>query len=99
MHFNTVFQYSRCLIHRMDPIYNLYYILTEIKVIKDRYIDEKIKSRIWQIVLCSLYLYFYVGGCECLCMYIQGAHHKFPDFFRMDNFIESTHMKVRSPSK
>ena len=26
--------------------------------------------------------------------YIQGAHNKFPDFFRMGTFIDSTHMKL-----
>ena len=25
---------------------------------------------------------------------IQGAHNKFPDFFRMDTFIDSKHMKL-----
>ena len=26
--------------------------------------------------------------------YKQGAYVKFPDFFRMDTFIDSTHMKL-----
>ena len=30
-------------------------------------------------------------------MYI-GAYDKFPDFFRMGSFIDSTHMKLLSPS-
>ena len=30
---------------------------------------------------------------------IQGAYNKFPDFFRMGTFIDSTHMKLSSPSK
>ena len=25
---------------------------------------------------------------------VQEAHNKFPDFFRMDTFIDSTHMKL-----
>ena len=31
--------------------------------------------------------------------YIQGAHNKFPVFFRMVSFIDSIHMKLSSPSK
>ena len=27
------------------------------------------------------------------------AYDKFPDFFRMGTFIDSTHMKLESPSK
>ena len=27
-------------------------------------------------------------------IYIWGAYDKFPDFFRMDIFIDSTHMKL-----
>ena len=27
-------------------------------------------------------------------VYVQGTHNKFPDFFRMGTFIESTHMKL-----
>ena len=30
---------------------------------------------------------------------IQGSLNKFPDFFRMGTFIDSTHMKLYSPSK
>ena len=30
---------------------------------------------------------------------IRGAYDKFPDFFRMGTFIDSTHMKLSSPSK
>ena len=32
-------------------------------------------------------------------VYIQGSLNKFPDFFRMGTFIDSTHMKLKSPSK
>ena len=31
--------------------------------------------------------------------YLRGAYDKFPDFFRMGTFIDSTHMKLESPSK
>ena len=31
--------------------------------------------------------------------YVQGSLNKFPDFFRMGAFIDSTHMKLYSPSK
>ena len=27
-------------------------------------------------------------------IYVRGAYNKFPDFFRMDTFIDSTHMKL-----
>ena len=30
---------------------------------------------------------------------IQGSLNKFPDFFRIGTFIDSTHMKLKSPSK
>ena len=30
---------------------------------------------------------------------IQGSLNKFLDFFRMGSFIDSTHMKLKSPSK
>ena len=30
---------------------------------------------------------------------IRGSLNKFPDFFRMGTFIDSTHMKLYSPSK
>ena len=30
---------------------------------------------------------------------IRGAYDKFPDFFRMNTFIDSTHMKLKFPSK
>ena len=29
---------------------------------------------------------------KCFC--VQGAYDKFPDFFRMDIFIDRTHMKL-----
>ena len=31
--------------------------------------------------------------------YLRGSLNKFPDIFRMDTFIDSTHMKLLSPSK
>ena len=34
----------------------------------------------------SLYVYIYI--------YMQGAHKKFPDVFRMGTFIDSIHMKL-----
>ena len=30
---------------------------------------------------------------------VRGAYDKFPDFFRMGTFIDSSHMKLESPSK
>ena len=32
------------------------------------------------------YIYIYI--------YLQGSLNKFPDFFRMGSFIDSTHMKL-----
>ena len=29
-----------------------------------------------------------------VCMYVRSAYDKFPDFFRMGTFIDSTHMKL-----
>ena len=34
-----------------------------------------------------------------LFLFVQGAYNKFPDFFRMGTFIDSTHMKLQPPSK
>ena len=30
---------------------------------------------------------------------MRGADDKFPDFFRVGTFIDSTHVKLKSPSK
>ena len=35
----------------------------------------------------------------CVCVYSRIIKKKFPDFFRMGTFIDSTHMKLNSPSK
>ena len=35
----------------------------------------------------------------CVCKYIRRSLNKFPDFFRVGTFIDSTHMKLKSPSK
>ena len=32
-------------------------------------------------------------------IYIRGSLNKFPDVFRMGTFIDSTHLKLESPSK
>ena len=37
-----------------------------------------------------MYIYIYV----CVYIYIQGVNDKFPDFCRMDIFIDSTLMKL-----
>ena len=42
----------------------------------------------------SLYFYLFI-----YFVYIRGSLNKFPDFFRMVTFIDSTHMKLLSPSK
>ena len=48
----------------------------------------------------TIYIYIYICVCMyvCVCIYIyihiQGAYDKFPDFFRMGTFIDTTHMKL-----
>ena len=32
--------------------------------------------------------------CVCVYIYIRGSLNKFPDFFCMGTFIDSTHMKL-----
>ena len=32
--------------------------------------------------------------CVYIYIYIRGSFNKFPDFFRMGTFIDSTHMKL-----
>ena len=32
-------------------------------------------------------------------IFLQGSLNKFSEFFRMGPFIDSTHMKLKSPSK
>ena len=44
------------------------------------------------------HIYMYIYGYICMYIYIyiylRGACNKFPDFFRMGTFIDSTHMKL-----
>ena len=69
---------------------------------------------VWCVCVCiHLYIYIYIYICVCVCVCvcvfscthlsvddnIRGAYDKFPDFFRMDTFIDSTHMKHLSASK
>ena len=48
--------------------------------------------------LSSMYVDTSVGVSTCMCVcagvYVQGSLNKFPDFFRMGTFIDSTYMKV-----
>ena len=39
------------------------------------------------------FCYFKETLIDTCYVYIQGSLNKFPDFFRMDTFIDSTHMK------
>ena len=45
-----------------------------------------------------IYIYIYIYIYECVklfvCVYIRGSLNKFPDFFRMGTFIDSTHIKL-----
>ena len=36
----------------------------------------------------------YMYTCMCVCIYIRGSLNKFPDFFRIGTFIDSTRMKL-----
>ena len=45
------------------------------------------------------YKYSYIHRYIHRFLNIQGSLNKFPDFFRMGTFIDSTHMKLKSPSK
>ena len=46
-----------------------------------------------------IYLFIYLCVCVCECVCVRGSFNKFPDVFRMGPFIDSTHMKLESPSK
>ena len=53
-------------------------------------------------VLTVLFLVAFSVHFQIVCfytVYLRGAYHKFPDFFRRGTFIVSTHMKLKSPSK
>ena len=41
-----------------------------------------------------MYIFFFVYVYIYIYIYTQGAHNKFPDFFRMGTFIDSAHMKL-----
>ena len=47
----------------------------------------------FRLALSNIYIYIYIY------IYIRGAYDKFPYFFRLGTFIDSTHMKLYSPSK
>ena len=40
------------------------------------------------------YIYIYIYKYKYKYIYIQGSLNKFPDFFCMGTFIDSTHMKL-----
>ena len=42
---------------------------------------------------------YQLEGMFFIVQYLQGAYDKFPDFFRIGTFTDSTHMKLKSPSK
>ena len=42
-----------------------------------------------------MYIYIYTY----IYLHIRGSLNKFPEFFRMGSFTDSTHMKLKSPSK
>ena len=44
------------------------------------------------IYIC-VFLYIHIYMCVCVCVCV-GPLNKFPDFFRMGTFIDSTHLKL-----
>ena len=54
---------------------------------------------IYIYVCVCVYIYIYVYVYIYIYIYIRGSLDKFPDVFRMGTFIDSTHMKLYSPSK
>ena len=56
------------------------------------YIYTYIYMRIYMYIYVCVYIYIYIY--ICICVYIRGSLNKFPDFFRMGTFIDSTHMKL-----
>ena len=42
---------------------------------------------------CCLNIHIYIYIYIYIYVYVQGAHNKFPDFFLMGTFIDSTHIK------
>ena len=41
-----------------------------------------------------LFIFFFLVWFYGISTIVRGAYHKFPDFFRMGTFIDSTHMKL-----
>ena len=63
--------------------------------------DEDAESKYLLIVNFKKLVFIYVIFLShiYLSIYIRGSVNKFPDFFRMGTFIDSTHMKLSFPSK
>ena len=51
------------------------------------------------LVKSSIIILMELGKLKFLNCYIHGSLNKFPEFFRMGTFIDSTHIKLLSPSK
>ena len=55
-------------------------------------VDQKLMVSyfvLWNINLCGLF-----NAYSFFCIYIRGAYDKFPNFFCMGTFIDSTHMEL-----
>ena len=61
------------------------FILKNLHINKKKLHNEKERTRKY------IYIYIYI--------YIRESLNKFPEFFRMGTFINSTHMKLKPPSK
>ena len=44
--------------------------------------------------MCANKIIFESSSCRAISTNIYGAYDKFPDFFRVGTFIDSTHMKL-----
>ena len=54
------------------------------------FMEVALLDQLYETVYSVFIIYIYI--------YIRGSLNKFPDFFRMGTFIDSTHMKLLSPS-
>ena len=59
-------------------------------------VQSLISSVLWHINRSMIYIYIYI---YIYILNIRGTFKRFTDFFRMGTFIDSTRMKLQSPSR
>ena len=93
---NSKFSFSKTACHRLKHIYTyVFSIFAELFFYEwSRKICRKAK-----IVFLLFKLMLTTAFKVQVVTHIRGSLNKFPDFFRMGTFIDSTHMKLKSPSK